>query len=135
MADARVTMDGNLTRNPELKFNSGGKAVANLGIAVEHRSQAEKKPVSFFNIVAWGELGEHVAASLTKGQHVVVTGQLRQRSYESNGEKKSVVEIWADEVSPSLRFDDVTIGESKTRTQSKPSSSSPDYGGGYEEPF
>mgnify|MGYP000712248511 CR=1 FL=1 len=62
-------------------------------------------PFSFFNVVAWGTLGENAAASLTKGNRIIVTGRLEQRSYETKeGEKRSVVEIIADEIGPSLRW-------------------------------
>ncbi|MGA1062285.1 MAG: single-stranded DNA-binding protein, partial [Ilumatobacteraceae bacterium] len=61
--------------------------------------------VSFFNIVCWGDLGENVAATLTKGSRCIVSGRLEQRSWETNdGEKRSVVEVIADEVGPSLRW-------------------------------
>ena len=147
MADARVTLDGNLTADPELKFSNSGKAIANLSVAVQHRSQSEDKPTSFFNVVAWGELGEHTAKSLTKGDRVVVTGQLRQRSWEAkDGTKRSAVEVWADEVSPSLRFSDVKLGgdDNKPSNQNQnrggnrntsrtTTDNSPDYD--YEEPF
>ena len=61
--------------------------------------------MSFFNVVAWGDLGENAAAALTKGTRVIVTGRLEQRSYETKeGEKRNVVEVVADEIGPSLRW-------------------------------
>ena len=72
----------------------------------QNRQSGEwEEQVSFFNVTAWGDLGENAAASLTKGSRVIVSGRLEQRSYETQqGEKRSVVEIVADEVGPSLRW-------------------------------
>lgn len=108
MADSTVTLVGNLTRDPELRFTQGGRAVATLGIAVSRRYQVNnewQEQTSFFNIVCWGTLGENAAASLTKGTRIMVTGRLEQRSYETqDGDKKSIVEVVADEIGPSLRW-------------------------------
>jgi single-strand DNA-binding protein len=107
MAENTVTLIGNLTREPELRFTAGGKGVANFGIAVNRRYQQNNEWVeqtSFFNCVAWDTLGENLAASATKGMRVIVTGRLEQRSYEVEGEKRNVVEVICDEVGPSLRW-------------------------------
>lgn len=108
MADSTVTLVGNLTRDPELRFTSGGRGTAQFGLAVSRRYQVNnewQEQTSFFNIVAWGTLGENAAASLSKGTRVIVTGRLEQRQYETKeGEKRSVVEIIADEIGPSLRW-------------------------------
>ncbi|MFM7687490.1 MAG: single-stranded DNA-binding protein [Actinomycetota bacterium] len=108
MADSTVTLVGNLTRDPELRFTSGGRGQAQFGLAVSRRYQVNnewQEQTSFFNIVAWGTLGENAAASLGKGTRVIVTGRLEQRQYETKeGEKRSVVEIIADEIGPSLRW-------------------------------
>jgi single-strand DNA-binding protein len=108
MADNSVTLVGNLTKDPELRFTTGGRGVASFGLAVSRRYQVNnewQEQTSFFNVVAWGTLGENAAASLTKGTRVVVTGRLEQRSYETKeGEKRSVVEVNADEIGPSLRW-------------------------------
>lgn len=108
MADSTVTITGSLTRDPELRFTQGGRGVATIGVAVNYRYQRNNEwveEVSFFNVTAWGTLGENAAASLTKGARVIVTGRLQQRSYETQqGEKRSVVEIVADEIGPSLRW-------------------------------
>lgn len=108
MADSTVTLVGNLTRDPELRFTSGGRGQAQFGLAVSRRYQVNnewQEQTSFFNIVAWGTLGENAAASLSKGTRVIVTGRLEQRQYETKeGEKRSVVEIIADEIGPSLRW-------------------------------
>ncbi len=108
MADSTVTIVGNLTRDPELRFTAGGKGVASFGVAVNRRYQVNgewQEKVSFFNVTAWDTLGENAAASLTKGTRIMVTGRLEQREYETPaGEKRNVVEIVADELGPSLRW-------------------------------
>jgi single-strand DNA-binding protein len=108
MSTNSVTLIGNLTRDPELRFTTGGRGVASFGLAVNRRWQQNgewQEQVSFFNVVCWGDLGENVATTLNKGSRAIVTGRLEQRSYEtSEGEKRNVFEIIADEVGPSLRW-------------------------------
>ena len=108
MADSTVTIVGNITRDPELRFTAGGKGIASFGLAVNRRWQQNgewQEKVSFFNVTAWDTLGENIAASLTKGTRVIVTGRLEQREYETKeGEKRNVVEIVADEIGPSMRW-------------------------------
>ena len=110
MADSTVTIVGNLTRDPELRFTAGGKGVASFGVAVNRRYQVNgewQEKVSFFNVTAWDQLGENAAASLTKGARIIVTGRLEQREYETTaGEKRNVVEIVADELERSFRIAD-----------------------------
>lgn len=113
MADSNVTLIGNITRDPELRYTTGGRGVASFGLACNRRYQVNgewQEQVSFFNVVAWGTLGENVAASLTKGTRVIVTGRLEQRSWDTqDGEKRSVVEVVADEVGPGLRWAQVQV--------------------------
>ena len=115
MAGNAVTMVGNITRDPELRFTNTGQATASFGLAVNRRWQDRttkewEESTSFFDVVCWGDLAENVALSLTKGARVVVTGHLEQRSWESDeGEKRSKVEIVADEIGASLRFATVDI--------------------------
>ena len=108
MSDAQVTLIGNLTRDPELRFTAGGTAVASFGLAVNRRWMQNgewQEKVSFFNATAWGELGEHMSSSLVKGSRVLLTGRLEQREYETKeGEKRNVVEIVVDDAGPSLRW-------------------------------
>ena len=108
MAENTVTLVGNVTRDPELRYTTGGRGVASFGLAVNRRYQVNgewQEQTSFFNVVAWGTLGENVSASLTKGTRTIVTGRLEQRSWDdSNGEKRSTVEIVADEIGPGLRW-------------------------------
>jgi single-strand DNA-binding protein len=102
-----------LTRDPELRFTTGGRGVASFGIAVSRRYQVNgewQEQTSYFNIVAWGQLGENAASSLTKGMRVVVSGRLEQREYQNReGEKRTAIEINADEVGPSLRWATASI--------------------------
>lgn len=108
MADSTVTLVGNLTRDPELRFTTGGRGTASFGLAVSRRYQVNnewQEQTSFFNVVAWGTLAENAAASLNKGHRVIVTGRLEQRSYDDKeGQKRTIVEIVADEIGPSMRW-------------------------------
>lgn len=108
-----ITLVGNLTRDPELRYTQGGRAVANFGMAVNRRYQVNgewQEETSFFNVVAWAELGENAAASLSKGSRMIVFGRLQQREYENReGEKRSMVEVVADDIGPSLRWAQATV--------------------------
>jgi len=109
---SNITVVGNLTREPELRYTPGGSGVANFGIAVNRRWQSNgewQESTSFFNVVAWRELAENCAASLEKGARVIVSGRLEQRSWDKDGEKQSTVEIVADEIGPSLRWATASI--------------------------
>ena len=106
--DNTVTLTGNLTKDPELRYTTGGRGVASFGLAVNRRYQVNgewQEQVSFFNVVAWADLGENAAASLHKGNRVMVTGRLEQRSYDTReGETRNVTEVIADDLGPSLRW-------------------------------
>ena len=108
MADNTITLVGNLTRDPELRFTTTGRGVASFGIAVGRRYQVNgewQEQTSYFNVTAWGQLGENAAASLTKGTRVVVTGRLEQREYTTReGDKRTAIDVIADELGPSLRW-------------------------------
>jgi single-strand DNA-binding protein len=109
MADTHVTLTGNLTDNPELKFTPNGHPVANFRLAVTARIKDGEGwrdgETSFFRVNVWRQLAEHVAESLAKGDRAVVIGRLKSRSWETpEGDKRSVVEVEADEVAPSLRW-------------------------------
>jgi len=107
---SNITVVGNVTRDPELRFTPSGQAVATFGVAVNRRwqnrqNQQWEESTSFFDVVAWGSLGENVAESVNKGARVIVTGRLEQRTWETQeGQKRSVIEVIADEVGPSLRW-------------------------------
>jgi len=111
MQGNNVTIVGNLTDDPELRFTPQGVAVANFSVAVNRRvrdpqtNEWKDGDASFFRINCWRQLAENVAESLTRGTRVVVSGFLKQRSWETQeGEKRSVIEIEADEIAPSLRW-------------------------------
>ena len=121
MPDSTVTIVGNLTRDPEIRYTTGGAAKASFGVAVSRRwqnrqSQEWEEQTSFFNVVCWREMAENVAESLGKGSRVMITGRLEQRSWETeNGDKRSVVEIVADEVGPSLRWATAAVNRNERR--------------------
>jgi single-strand DNA-binding protein len=109
MPDTFVSLIGNLTDDPELKYTPNGAAVANFRLAVTPRVKDgdtwKDGETSFFRVNAWRDLAEHAADSLTKGTRVVVLGRLKARSWETpEGERRSVVEVEAEEVAPSLRW-------------------------------
>ena len=108
-----VNIVGNVTRDPELRYTPSGASVTNFSVAWNRRYERngqQVEEVNFFDIVCWGSLADNVASSLTKGARVMVTGRLDQRSWETpQGEKRSKVEITADDVAPSLRWASVEI--------------------------
>jgi single-strand DNA-binding protein len=118
---SNVTIVGNLTRDPELRFTSSGSPVTTFGVAVNRRwqnreTQQWEENVSFFNVTCWRDLAQNVADSLVKGSRAVVTGRLEQRSWQTQeGEKRTVVEIIADEVGPSLRWATAEIHRNERR--------------------
>lgn len=107
--DNQVTLVGNLTDDPELRFTPSGAAVASFRIAINSRVRdgdtwKDGEP-SFFRINVWRQQAENVAETLQKGNRCVVIGRLRSRSWETpEGEKRSATEVEADEVAPSLRW-------------------------------
>ena len=110
MAMGQVTIVGNLTDDPELRYTPNGAAVAKFRVAVNRRYKDQSGEwkdgdTSYFTVNAWRSLAENVAESLTRGANVIVVGRLQQRSWETqDGEKRTVIEIEADEVGPSLRW-------------------------------
>ena len=115
-----VTIVGNATREPELRFTASGQAVATFGVAVNRRWQNRnnewEESTSFFDVTCWAQLAENVAESVPKGGRVVVTGRLDQRSWETQeGDKRSKGEIVADDVAPSLRWATAQITKNERR--------------------
>ncbi|OBK70078.1 single-stranded DNA-binding protein [Mycobacterium sp. 1165178.9] len=109
--DTTITVVGNLTADPELRFTPSGAAVANFTVAstprIYDRQSGEWKDgeALFLRCNIWREAAENVAESLTRGARVIVTGRLKQRSFETReGEKRTVVEVEVDEIGPSLRY-------------------------------
>ena len=123
-----ITISGNVTRDPEMRYTPSGVSKVTFGVAVNRswRNQNTnewEEATSFFNVVAWRQLAENVSATIGKGSRVVVSGRLEQRSWETEqGEKRSIVEIVADDVAASLRFATAEIH--------KVERSGPDGGGG-----
>ena len=140
MPDSTVTLVGNVTRDPELRFTPSGQSVANFGLAVNRRwqnrqTQQWEEQTSFFDIVCWAQLGQNVAESVGKGARVVVTGRLDQRSWETeSGDKRSKVEIVADEVGPSLRWATATITKNERSASDGGAAPAGSSGGGYSRP-
>ncbi len=109
MADNEITIIGNLTREPELRFTQGGTATCGFGVAVNRRYQQNGEwvdaPTNFFNVTVWGQYGENVASSLNKGDRVLVKGRLDFRKYQNkDGVEVTTHDIIADEVAPSLKY-------------------------------
>ncbi|BAN29171.1 single-stranded DNA-binding protein [Mycobacterium avium] len=163
--DTTITVVGNLTADPELRFTPSGAAVANFTVAstprIYDRQSGEWKDgeALFLRCNIWREAAENVAESLTRGSRVIVTGQLKQRSFETReGEKRTVVEVEVDEIGPSLRYATAKVNKASrsggggggfgggSRQQSAPASSAPaddpwgsapasgSFGGGDDEP-
>ena len=121
--DNHTTIVGNLVEDPEVRFTNTGIAVTNLRVAVTQRIQQDGEwrdgDTSFFKVNVWRGQAEHLADSLGKGDRVMVTGRLRQRSWETpEGEKRSVAEIEADEVGASLKFATAKVERASERTTS-----------------
>lgn len=142
--DNTVTVVGNVTRDPELRFTPGGMAVASFGLAWNRRKQDGDDEVSFFDVTCFRDLAENVAESVAKGTRVIIYGTLQQRSWETQeGDKRSKVEILADEVAPSLKWASATVTKNDKKTDganrggdmgSRPVPNAPTYDSD-EEPF
>ncbi|ADG96527.1 single-strand binding protein [Segniliparus rotundus DSM 44985] len=108
--DTVINVVGNLTADPELRFTPTGAAVANFTVASTPRvfdrqtNQWQDGEALFLRCNIWREAAENVAESLVRGQRVIVVGRLKQRSFEKDGQKRTVVELEVDEIGPSLRY-------------------------------
>ena len=122
MTNTTLTIVGNLTGDPELRFIQSGAAVVNFTVASTPRTfnkQANEwkdGETLFMRCSLWRDAAENVAESLTKGMRVIVTGNLVSRSWEANGEKRSANELQVDEVGPSLKYATAKV----TRTERQP---------------
>ncbi|HVC24352.1 MAG TPA: single-stranded DNA-binding protein [Acidimicrobiales bacterium] len=116
-----VTLVGNVTRDPELRFTPSGQATASFGLAVNRRwqnrqTQEWEEATSFFDVVCWREMAENVSESVTRGSRIIVTGRLEQRSWETpDGDKRSRIEVIADELGPSLRWATAQVVKNERR--------------------
>jgi single-strand DNA-binding protein len=131
-SDNTVTLVGNITDDPELRFTPSGAAVANFTVAVNRRfkqgDQWEDRLDGFFRCSCWRDMAENAAESLQKGTRVVVVGRLSQRSWEDQeGNKRSAVEVQVDEVAPSLKWATASVQKSQ---RSKGAPAQADSGGG-----
>ncbi|KQM82010.1 single-stranded DNA-binding protein [Agromyces sp. Leaf222] len=132
-----ITVVGNLTADPELRYTQGGLAVANFTIASTPRTfdrQANEwkdGEALFLRASCWREFAEHVAGSLTKGSRVIATGRLKQRSYETKeGEKRTSIELEIDEIGPSLRYATASITRAPSNRGAVGGGGGGSYGGG-----
>ena len=131
--DTVMTVIGNLTADPELRFTASGAAVANFTVASTprtfDRASGEWKDgeALFLRCNIWRQPAENVAESLVRGSRVIVSGRLKQRSFETKeGEKRTVIELEVDEIGPSLRYATAKVN----RAQRSDSSGGGGYGGG-----
>ncbi|PDQ35416.1 MAG: single-stranded DNA-binding protein [Candidatus Lumbricidophila eiseniae] len=134
--ETTITVVGNLTADPELRYTQNGLAVANFTIASTPRnfdrqtSEWKDGEPLFLRASCWREFADHVASSLTRGSRVIATGRLRQRQYETKeGEKRTSIELEIDEIGPSLRYATATV----TRSQSSGRALGGGGGGGQED--
>src|ERR1700742_3499344 len=117
--DTVITVIGNLTADPELRFTPSGAAVANFTVASTPRTfdrqsgEWKDGEALFMRCNIWRQSAENVAESLTRGARVIVSGRLKQRSFETReGEKRTVVEVEVDEIGPSLRYATAKVNKS-----------------------
>lgn len=112
---------GNVGRDPELRFTQGGQGVTNFSVAVSRsykdRSDEWQEVTSWFNVTAWGQFGENLAATITKGMRVVLVGRFEQRSWENDdGEKRSAVDFIAEDGGPSLMWATAAVDKIEKET-------------------
>lgn len=132
MNDTTITVIGNLTADPELRFTPAGAAVANFTVASTPRTFDKQKnewvdgEALFLRCNIWREAAENVAESLTRGSRVIVSGRLKQRSFETReGEKRTVVELEVDEIGPSLRYATASVNKANRGGGSRKPASKP----------
>lgn len=136
--ETTITVIGNLTNDPELRFTPSGSAVANFSIASTPRTfdrQANEwkdGTTLFLRCSIWREAAENVAESLTKGMRVIVSGRLTQRSYEDKKtqENRTVIELEVDEIGPSLRYANAKVNRTQRNSNGGGNSQGGQQGGG-----
>ena len=127
--DTQVTICGNLTADPNLRYTQSGAAVADFTVASTPRTydkqsnQFKDGETLFLRCNVWRDYAENVAESLTKGMQVIVQGRLTQRSYEKDGQKRTSYELQVDEVGPTLRFAKAQVQRQGRNQQSAPQAS------------
>jgi len=126
--DNTITIVGNVTRDPELRFTQGGMAIASFSVAWNRKKQDAEDEVSFFDVTCFRKLAENVAESISRGTRVVVYGTLKQDRWENNeGQNRSKIEILADDVAPSLKWASAQISRNDFQGGGAPQ------GGGYQQ--
>ncbi|MFF2923099.1 single-stranded DNA-binding protein [Streptomyces celluloflavus] len=131
MGETPITITGNLTGDPELKFTAGGAALAKFTVASTPRTfdretnQWKDGTAAFFRCAAWRQLAEHVAESLGKGTRVVLSGRIRQHNWQTpEGETRSMLAVEVDDIGPSLQFATATVQRAQ-RTTPTPADTDP----------
>lgn len=142
MYEPIITITGNLTGDPELRFTQSGAAVANFTVASTPKTknrqtdQYEDGEALFVRCSVWKDYAEHVAESLQKGMRVIVTGRLSSQSYESqSGEKRSSLVLDVDEVGPSLRFATAQVTKAQGGQSRSQQPRQQNYGGNNNDPW
>jgi single-strand DNA-binding protein len=137
-----ITVVGNLTADPELRFTPSGAAVANFTVASTPRTfdrqagEWKDGEALFMRCNIWRQAAENAAESLTRGMRVIVSGRLRQRSYETReGEKRTVVEMEVDEIGPSLRYATAKVNKISRQAGASGSGGYGASGGSYDDPW
>ncbi len=122
--DNSVTITGNVTKDPELRFTAAGTALCSFGVAWNKRNQNGDDEAMFFEVTCWQSLAENVAESIGRGDRVTVTGRLNWRSWEDNetGKKRSAVDITADDVGPSLKWATAEVSRTPRSDSGAPAS-------------
>jgi single-strand DNA-binding protein len=140
-SDNHTSIVGNLAADPELRFTNNGTPVANLRVAVTSRIQDRDGTwrdgeTSFHKVNVWRDQAQNLTDSLGRGDRVMVTGRLRQRSWETpEGDKRSVTEIDADEVGASLKFHTAKLERAHQRaTTERTAGREAERGGGFDDP-
>jgi single-strand DNA-binding protein len=139
--DTNITLIGNLTDDPELRFTPSGAAVAKFRVASTPRyldrqtGEWKDGEALFLTCNVWRQAAEHVAESLQRGTRVIVSGRLRQRSYETReGEKRTVFELEVDDIGPSLRYATAKV-QKMSRSSSGGGGGGGGFGGGNDDPW
>lgn len=124
--ETTLTVIGNLTSDPELRFTPAGAAVANFSVASTPRTfdknanEWKDGETLFLRCSVWREAAENVAESLTKGMRVIISGDLKHRSYDKDGEKRTVIELEVQEIGPSLKYANAKVNRTQRKDGNAP---------------
>jgi single-strand DNA-binding protein len=132
MPQNSITISGNLTGDPEIRFTPNGKPVARFTLAYSERyrdnatGEWKDGDTSYFDVYAWDDLGEHIAETFQRGNRAIVTGIMRMRSWETpEGDKRRTYEIRADDVGASVRFATARIAKATRARPASPDTADP----------